>query len=49
MKAHAILLEKLYARFSEHAFDQSNRALVSCVSTHLDIRDRVSMKAGRVS
>ena len=49
MKAHAILWQKLYARFSEHAFDQGNRVLVSRVATHLDIRDRVSMKTGRLS
>ena len=49
MKAYAILWQKLYARFSEHAFDQGNRVLVSRVATHLDIRDRVSMKTGRLS
>jgi hypothetical protein len=49
LKAYAILWQKLYARFSEHAFDQGNRVLVSRVSTHLDIRDRVSMKTGRLS
>jgi hypothetical protein len=49
MKAYAILWQKLYARFSEHTFDQSNRVLVSQVVTHLDIRDRVSMKIGRLS
>ena len=49
MKAHAILWQKLYARFSEHTFDQGNRVLVSRVATHLDIRDRVSMKTGRLS
>ena len=49
MKAYAILWQKLYARFSEHAFDQGNRVLVSRVATHLDIHDRVSMKTGRLS
>ena len=49
MKAYAILWQKLYARFSEHTFDQGNRVLVSRVATHLDIRDRVSMKTGRLS
>ena len=45
MKACAILWQKLYARFSEHTFDQGNRALVSRVATHLDIPDRVSMRS----
>ena len=49
MKAYAILWQKLYARFSEHTFDQGNRVLVSRVATDLDIRDRVSMKTGRLS
>jgi hypothetical protein len=49
MKAYAILRQKLYARFSEHTFDQGNRVLVSRVATDLDIRDRVSMKTGRLS
>ena len=49
MKAYAILWQKLYACFSEHTFDQSNRVLVSPVATDLDIRDRVSMKSGRLS
>ena len=49
MKAYAILRQKLYARFSEHTFDQGDRVLVSRVATHLDIRDRVSMKTGRLS
>ena len=49
LKAYAILWQKLYARFSEHTFDQGNRVLVSRVATHLDIRDRVSMKTGRLS
>ena len=49
LKAYAILRQKLYARFSEHAFDQGNRVLVSRVATDLDSRDRVSMKAGRLS
>jgi hypothetical protein len=49
MKAYAILWQKLYARFSDHVFDQGNRVLVSRVATHLDIRDRVSMKASRLS
>ena len=44
MKAHAILWQKLYARFSEHTFHQGNRVLVYRVATDLDIRDRVSMK-----
>jgi hypothetical protein len=49
MKAYAILWQKLYGHFSEHTFDQGNRVLVSRVATHLDIRDRVSMKTGRLS
>ena len=49
LKAYAILWQKLYARFSEHTFDQGNRVLVSRVAAHLDIRDRVSMKTGRLS
>jgi hypothetical protein len=49
MKAHAILWQKLYPRFSEHPFDQGNRVQVSRVATHLDIRDRVSMKTRRLS
>jgi hypothetical protein len=49
MKAYAMLSQKLYARFPEHAFDEGNRVLVSRVATHLDIRDRVWMKSGRLS
>ena len=49
LKAYAILWQKLYARFSEHTFDQGDRVLVSRVATDLDIRDRVSMKTGRLS
>ena len=49
MKAYAILWQKLRARFSEHIFDHANRALVSRVATDIDIRDRVSMKTGRLS
>ena len=49
MKPHAIPWQKLYARFSEHTFDQGNRLLVSRVATDLDIRDRVSMKTCRLS
>jgi hypothetical protein len=48
MKAYAILWRKLYARFSEHTVDQGNRVPVSRVATDLDIRDRVSMKTGRL-
>jgi hypothetical protein len=44
MKAHAILWQKLYARFSGRTFHRGNRVLVSRVATDLDIRDRVSMK-----
>jgi hypothetical protein len=47
MKAYAILWQKLYTRFSEHTFNQGGRALVSCIVTDLDIRNRVSMKTGR--
>jgi hypothetical protein len=49
LKAYAILWQKLYARFSEHTFNQGSRVLVSCVATDLDIRNRVSMKTGRLS
>jgi hypothetical protein len=48
-KAYAILWRELYARFSEYAVDQANRVLISRVATDLDIRDRVSMKDGRLS
>jgi hypothetical protein len=41
MKAYAILWRKLRAPFSEYAFDQANRVL--------DILERISMKAGRLS
>jgi hypothetical protein len=49
MKAYAILWQKLRARFSERTFHQGNRVLGSRVATDLDIRDRVSMKTGRLS
>jgi hypothetical protein len=49
MKAYAILWQKLRARFSEHAFDQGNRVPGSHIATHFDVRDRVSMKTGRLS
>ena len=49
IKTYAILWQKLYAPFSENTFDQGNRVLVSRVATDLDIRDRISMKAGRLS
>jgi hypothetical protein len=49
IKTYAILWQKLYARFSENTFDQGNRVLVSRVSTDLDIRDRASMRTGRLS
>jgi hypothetical protein len=49
INANAILWQKLYACFSEHNFDQGNRVLVHRVATDLDIRDRVSMKTGRLS
>jgi hypothetical protein len=49
LKAYAILWQKLYARFAERPFHQGNRVLVSRVATDLDIRDRVSMKTGRLS
>jgi hypothetical protein len=49
LKAYAILWQKLYACFSEHTFNQGNRVLVSRVATDLNIRDRVSMKTGRLS
>jgi hypothetical protein len=48
MKVYAILWRKLHARFSEHAFDQANRVLVSRVAT-LDILEPISMKTGRLS
>jgi hypothetical protein len=48
-KTYAILWQKLYARFSENTFDQGNRVLGSRVATDLDIRDRVSVKTGRLS
>ncbi len=35
MKASAVLGQKLYARFSEHAFGQGNPVPVSRVATHL--------------
>jgi hypothetical protein len=49
VKAYGILWQKLYARFSEHTFDQRKRVQGSSVATHLDIRDRVSMQTGRLS
>ena len=49
MKAYAILWQKLYSRFSERNFHQGNRVLGSRVATDLDIRDRISMKPGRLS
>jgi hypothetical protein len=49
MKAPATLGHKLYACFSEYIFDQRKRVLVSCVAIDLDIRNRVSMKTGRLS
>jgi hypothetical protein len=49
IKAHAILWQKLYARFSGRTFDQGNRVLVLRVATDLDILERVSMKDGRLS
>jgi hypothetical protein len=49
IKAYTILWQKLYTRFSEHTFHQGNRVLGSRVATDLDIRDRVSMKTGRLS
>jgi hypothetical protein len=48
IKTYAILWQKLYARFSENAFDQANRVPVSRVAT-LDILERISMKTGRLS
>jgi hypothetical protein len=48
MKAYAILWRKLHARFSEYAVDQANRVLVSRIAT-IDILERISMKAGRLS
>ena len=47
-KAYAILWRKLYAHFSEYAVDQANQVLVSRIAT-LDILERISMKAGRLS
>jgi hypothetical protein len=49
INANAILWQKLHARFSKYTVDQGNRVLVSRVATDLDIRDRVSMKTGRLS
>ena len=49
MNSYAILWQKLYACFSENTFNQGKRVLVSSVATHLDIRDRVLMKTGRLS
>jgi hypothetical protein len=49
LNAYANLWQELYACLSEHTFDQGNRVLVSRVAAHLDIRDRVSMKTGRLS
>jgi hypothetical protein len=49
IKTYAVLWQKLYARFSENTFDQGNRVLGPRVATDLEIRDRVSMKTGRLS
>jgi hypothetical protein len=46
VNANAILWQKLYARFSEHTFDQGNRVPFSRVATQLNIRDRVSTQTG---
>jgi hypothetical protein len=48
MKAYAPLWQKLCARFSKYTVDQGNRLLDFRVTTHLSIRDRVSMKSGRL-
>ena len=49
MKAFAVLWQKLGTLLSEHPFDQGNRVPVSRVATPVNIRDRVSMKAARIS
>jgi hypothetical protein len=49
VNANAILWQKLYARFSEHTFDQGNRVPVSRVATQLNVRDRVSTQTGCLS
>jgi hypothetical protein len=46
MEASAILLQKLYAHLSEHAFDQG--ILGSPVATHLDVGERVLMQTSRI-
>jgi hypothetical protein len=43
IEAYAILWRNLHGRFSEYAFDQANRVLVSRIAT-LDILERISMK-----
>jgi hypothetical protein len=48
MKACAILWQKFYVCLSEIGFRQGNRLLDFRVATHLGIRDRVSMKTGRL-
>ena len=48
INANAILWQKLYARFSDHTFDQGNRVLGPRVAAHLDILDRISRKTGRL-
>jgi hypothetical protein len=48
MKAYASLWQKLYARCSEHIFDQDNRVPDSRGATYLDIRGHVSMQTGRL-
>ena len=49
IKTYAILWQKLYARFSEHAFNQGDRVLGSRVGTDLDVGDRVSMQTDRLT
>lgn len=49
MKGHAILWQKLHARFSDHTFYHATRVPGSRVATLLDIRDRVSVETGRLS
>lgn len=46
-KVCAIFSHKLYARFSDHAFDQGNGVLAFRRATNLDVRGWISMKTDR--
>lgn len=49
VNAKAVRWLKLFARLWEQTFDQGNQVTVSHIATQFNIRDRVSMQAGRLS